>query len=492
MNRKYFIYDQIKKIFKKDMKISPEDIFNIYKNIPGLKYYPKSISEVKSILIEIEVDIDLDIDLDPSDKNEEILIKNSDEIEIICSKCYMLVNYGPKKGIFGFDKKNNKFYGDNKRRHKACKHCNENFEFNAMQQTKLLHITQNKKPIDLAIDLNLKKTDLLILNVLGRETGNPIDLTQAKISKKIKKSVSTVSRRLKKLIALQLIQIVKNRISNFNSINFYRLNETYIQKQKAKLIEQDPSMINIVSTHHFPVQFPILQGNENIKAQFFIDNPDVNKVELIPMGPTENPSWYRYNVFINGLCLQFFKKVMICFPYGYGEYAEEALENTKQKANKIKGYLEDHFNFKIGPLKFTKPEEGGKKGAHYVNERITQSIFDLCKDVNINWGDSSHLGGTETGHKVFADTVRDIIPNVINNQEDIMLLKQNQTICKAGELKQDLNEIKQIIKEGNEEMKGYKESISLAIVEAIQKGFNPIQVQPLIQKSPNLDTNYFL
>lgn len=106
-------------------------------------------------------------------------------------------------------------------------------------------------------------------------------------------------------------------------------------------------------------------------------------------------------------------KSVIFWPTGAGKTPEEALQNAKVKALKVREYLEQTYGCQLGAPEFK--AETGSQDIHIVPIRTTPAQLQTLEKV---WSDDSHDGSIESDGKKFVE-------EVIKINDDVQQLKQN-------------------------------------------------------------------
>lgn len=413
-DRWHYILEKIEFIYKEYSTITAEKIYAVMQKAKSVKYRPKNLQEVADLLdfVKFHESQKQKQDQIPEKSEEELPGSSltSSKIQIICTnpECGAILYYKPNPNT--------------KRYHKECPKCHQNIEINLTEQKKLQtqYADQIQKKPWIRIGKTLSRTDRAILKLLtpaqptGEELPKLPELTQKEIQTNLteKRSLSTVSRRLKKLIAAEIVLEIPT------SIRLYKLNLKL--NHLSKETEEDPTKINVIATHHVRFHIPITNG-EALTAEEIKKVPEVQSIEIQAMGRKNNPTWYKKNVIINDIYFEFCYHVVMFHMPGWGRTVDAAQANLLRKAHDVQKFLQHHFP-QLHPQDPIQVNEDaiGDKGAHFVPLRMTPEELDIRQKI---WNDNSHPYTVETYQKEFADEIARITVLSRHFEEDLTILK---------------------------------------------------------------------
>ncbi|NLJ20825.1 MAG: helix-turn-helix transcriptional regulator [Bacteroidales bacterium] len=291
-------------------------------------------------------------------------------MKVICPACKKEQEYNSKSEV--------------KRKRKKCSFCSYFFE---VKLDRTADFINRDKVIQKAKTQEVKKLgdlDNKILQAIisGKRTQVDILKELQKISPFIE--ISMVSRHLKKLQKLELVREIKS---------YPKFYDIVLEKPK----DPENPEINGVTMHKFQCVTKIISGNFNPELI-------INQVKM--------RNWTKLYFKENDLLFQKNGDSSLTYwPTGAGKTPDEAINNAKEKAIKIKEFIENKFSCKLSFPSF-KNEDGNQK-VHFVPITTNQKTLGELQEV---WTDETHDGSIESDGKEFVN-------QVVNLNKDVQDLK---------------------------------------------------------------------
>jgi DNA-binding Lrp family transcriptional regulator len=293
---------------------------------------------------------------------------------VVCPACFKEQEY---------EARNN----DEKRKRKLCISCHKKFDIKTSRTADAIKKTQ---PIKSEPKIERSKNNLenAIISIFSR--CSDYEKSQSDIAKTLNISVSTVSRKLKKLEDFGLILSI-----NEGGVKKYKLKEVL-----KDILHESEEKINAVKTHKIRVKCNLLSGTIN-PIEF--SKPD-----------SKMKNWSKKYFEENNLLFQLTPKSITFYPNGIGMSADESLNHAKETSIEIKNFIETKYECKLSfPAFYLETDK-----AHHIPIQTTLKNLKLSEKV---WTDESHPGALETESK-------DFVNSIIKINDDVQeLKKQNNT-----------------------------------------------------------------
>jgi DNA-binding transcriptional ArsR family regulator len=288
---------------------------------------------------------------------------------VVCPACFTSQNY---------EARNN----DEKRKRKLCISCHKKFDIKTSRTADAIKKTQSIKSEIKSESRTKNNLENAIISIFSR--CSDYEKSQSDIAKTLNISVSTVSRKLKKLEDLELILSI-----NEGGVKKYKL------KEVLKDIDEPEQKLNAVKTHKIRVKCSILSGT-------------INPKEFSKESKMKN--WSKKYFEENNLLFQLTPKSITFYPSGIGLSADDSLNKAKETSIDVKRFIETKYQCSLSFPEFYLETDK----PHHVPIQTTLKNLKLNEKV---WTDESHPGAIETESK-------DFVNSIIKINDDVQELKK--------------------------------------------------------------------